>query len=356
MGPRRQPRARCTRHRSRRRTILLLHQTEHQITPRAGIHRVTRRRQAIGCTNHRGQRGRFSEGQLAGILAEMEPGGGTDPVECVPPILPEIDLVQVRLKNLGLAVTRLERDRHRRLAQLAHRRPTSVEEEVLRELLGNRAAALRDPTSLHIGGHCTADATQIESMMRQEPLVLHREDRINQGRRKLIERDWLPTLTRRILDRRNFNGGRTRPVPRHRPGDQGRRHPIADRAKARSDQGLGRHPDGSEHRDRQDDAHNDARADSLPESPHPSCCALLEIGPSHHAMPPVTSSLPDDGHRLWVSCCNSGTSTRVGHPTNHRPISVLAVATVAQSTTPQRVSSRTTLSGHAGSVAMLVSS
>ncbi len=59
------------------------------------------------------------------------------------PVLPEVDLVQVRLEDLVLRVAGVEDHGHDRLDRLAPQRPLRREIEVLDELLRQRRAALR---------------------------------------------------------------------------------------------------------------------------------------------------------------------------------------------------------------------
>ena len=82
--------------------------------------------------------------QLRQRLAEVELARETEPVHGTLAVLPEIDLVDVRVHQVRLGEVQLERKGHHRLAKLAAERLVGVEEVAAHELLGERAAALRD--------------------------------------------------------------------------------------------------------------------------------------------------------------------------------------------------------------------
>ncbi len=66
------------------------------------------------------------------------------------PVLAEIDLVHVGVHEIRLREMQLERDGHRRFAQLAADRLIRREEVAADELLRERAATLRDPACPHV--------------------------------------------------------------------------------------------------------------------------------------------------------------------------------------------------------------
>ena len=76
------------------------------------------------------------------FLAEIELRGQPDAVDGAVAVLAEIDLVEVRFEDFGLVVVQLQQHRHDELGELALQGALRSQEEVLDELLGERAAAL----------------------------------------------------------------------------------------------------------------------------------------------------------------------------------------------------------------------
>ena len=120
---------------------LVGHRTQDDV---AAILRALGRREGrpgVGRLDHAGDRGGLAQRQVADVLAEEQPRRLGDPVHRKRSALAEIDLVQVHLEDLVLRRLALENDRHVLLGELALERLLGREEEVLDELLRERAAA-----------------------------------------------------------------------------------------------------------------------------------------------------------------------------------------------------------------------
>src|SRR5882757_6603437 len=109
-------------------------------------------------------------------------------------VLPQEDLIDVGIHEIGLAEMGVEGNGHGRLAHLAYRRTPRVEKVVLDELLGQRAAALLNLTRAQIGPHRTRNPERIDTVMTVEIAVLDCRQSGGQQRRHLLGRDDDPVL------------------------------------------------------------------------------------------------------------------------------------------------------------------
>ena len=81
---------------------------------------------------------RLAEAQMIGAMTEEAPRGGIDPVGAAA----EIDAVEIELEDLVLGELPLERERQDRFLDLAAEAAVVGQEDVARQLLGDRRAAL----------------------------------------------------------------------------------------------------------------------------------------------------------------------------------------------------------------------
>ena len=88
------------------------------------------------------QQRRLCEREVLHFLAKIELRGQPDAVDGAVAVLAEVDLVEVRFEDFGLVVVQLQQHRHDELGELALQGALRSQEEVLDELLGERAAAL----------------------------------------------------------------------------------------------------------------------------------------------------------------------------------------------------------------------
>jgi hypothetical protein len=106
----------------------------------------------------------------------------------------EIDLVQVQLENLFLGVRALDPLRDNQLLELAANRLIRRQKALTRELLRERAPALRDTPVTHVGQRRRADTHEVESVMVVKPLVFNVDEGLYEIRRDLGERHFDPLL------------------------------------------------------------------------------------------------------------------------------------------------------------------
>jgi hypothetical protein len=101
--------------------------------------------------------------------------------------LPEVDLVQIGLENFALAVAELDEQGHHGFIRLAFEGAFGCEEEVLDELLGERAATLSDAARAQVREQRSTDASNVDAGMRLEALILDGDDGIDEVRREVFE-------------------------------------------------------------------------------------------------------------------------------------------------------------------------
>ena len=90
-----------------RNAALIAHQAQHKISTRHRSLGTPVRRNAIGALDDRRQQRRLSHGQRLGGLSKIKTRGFPNAMNSRRPSLSQINLVQIRLEDLRLAVTRL---------------------------------------------------------------------------------------------------------------------------------------------------------------------------------------------------------------------------------------------------------
>ena len=150
---------------------------------RAG--RIDRRGVARRRLEQAGQQRRLGQRDLGGGLAEVAPGGGVDAVGAGAEIHP----VEIQGQDLVLGQMALEPDRQQQLLHLALEMALMRQEQVLGQLLGDRAAALADAAGAQIAERGADDAARIEARMAVEAAVLGGDDRGGEPGRQPVDGD-----------------------------------------------------------------------------------------------------------------------------------------------------------------------
>jgi hypothetical protein len=181
------------------------------------------------------------------VLAEVAKRCRLHAVESVA----EIDLVEIQLENLVLRELVLETRRHHDLLQLAAIRLVSRQEALTRELLRDRAAALRRASFPEVGKGGAGHADQVHTSMIVEALILHRDDCLHQIRRDPRQRHLDPLLAK-DRERRAIAGIEERRCLRHRAGavQHAAVRQVRDDLADEPCGDAGRHPE--DHRERDD--------------------------------------------------------------------------------------------------------
>ncbi len=130
------------------------------------------------------------------------------------PLLPQIHLVQVHLQNLGLREAAFEHQRQDGLVDFRAQRPAAPSEDLLHDLLCDRAAAFDDATLAHVAHERPADATAVQARMTEEAPVFRRQNGQHQPRRHVGVGDGRAPLAQRLPKRRDVLGRQHGALPR----------------------------------------------------------------------------------------------------------------------------------------------
>ena len=112
-----------------------------------------------------------------------------------------IGAVEIELEDLVLGQARLEPDREERLVDLALDGALVAEEQVLRELLGDRRAALPHAAGLRVGDKRAEGAGDVDAEVIVEAAVLGGERRLDEIVGKVLERNRIVVLDAAAADR-----------------------------------------------------------------------------------------------------------------------------------------------------------
>ena len=168
---------------------LLGHQRQHQIAALARTLGIAVGRDAIRTLDQRSKQSGLGETQVVDPLAKKAKRRFPDSMYLRRTALPEVDLVQIGFENFALVVAELDEQSHHRLVSLSLQGSLGREEEVLDELLGERAAALSNAACTQIGEKRPTDAPHVDSRMRLEALILDGDNRVDEVGRKIVEPD-----------------------------------------------------------------------------------------------------------------------------------------------------------------------
>ncbi len=123
------------------RDAVLHHHVQHDVAALGAALGRAERRQRLRRLDHAGQRRRFGQRQVQHVLAEVEPGRLRQAVHRERSAVAEIHLVQIQLEDLILRQAALGDDRHELFLELPRVGLLGREQQVLDQLLRQRAAA-----------------------------------------------------------------------------------------------------------------------------------------------------------------------------------------------------------------------
>ncbi len=165
---------------------LLLHVAKDEVAPLAGLLRIAERVVAVRRADQAGERGAVGDRQLVEPLAEVEARARLDPGHADRPLLAQVEIVEVQGQDAVLAEAQLQIKGQPGLGQLALQRAARREEEVLGELLRDRAAALHGAAPGEVVPERARDAARVDAPMVVEPPVLGGDHGLLQRGRDLL--------------------------------------------------------------------------------------------------------------------------------------------------------------------------
>jgi hypothetical protein len=135
-----------------------------------------------------GDRRGFGWRQISNLLAEERARALPHPEDPDGFGLAEVDVVEVGLEDLLLRHARLEDQRQHRLVGLARERALWRKEEVLGQLLRDRASSLSDAATTEVDPDSAQESERIDSGMRREARILGCEHSRHDVTGKVVER------------------------------------------------------------------------------------------------------------------------------------------------------------------------
>ena len=165
--------------------FVLRHRREHDLSARFRAFGVAVRRQPRRRLDEARQHRGFRDRDVPGGFAEIALRRGLDAIGAGT----EIDAVEIELENFVLGVLALQPQRKLHFLQLARHRPFLGQEQVFRELLRQRRAALRHAAMHDVGDRRARDADGVDAVMRIEAAVLDGDERLRQIGRQILQRD-----------------------------------------------------------------------------------------------------------------------------------------------------------------------
>ncbi len=170
---------------------------QHHIGAGAGGGQVDVRRVFGRRLEQSGQHRGFGEIDVARRLVEIEMRRAVDAEGAAA----HIGAVEIEFQNFVLGEPRLQPDREERLVDLALDGALVAQEQVLRQLLGDRRAALTDTAGLRVGQQRAKGAGDVDAEMVVEAAVLGGERRLDQIVRKILQRNRIIVLDAAAADR-----------------------------------------------------------------------------------------------------------------------------------------------------------
>ncbi len=144
-----------------------------------------------------GQHRGFRQVDVARRLVEVEMRRAVDAEGAAA----HIGAVEIELQDLVLGQPRLQPDREERLLDLALDGALVAQEQVLRQLLGDRRTALAHAAGLRVGDQRARGAGDVDAEMVVEAAVLGGERRLDQIVRKILQRNRVVVLDAAAADR-----------------------------------------------------------------------------------------------------------------------------------------------------------
>jgi hypothetical protein len=174
------------------------------------------RRECLRRLDHAGERRGLGERQVDDVLAEVEPRRFGEAVHRERAAVAEVHLVQVQLEDLILGQPALRDHRHELFAQLARHALLGREQQVLHELLRQRAPAHEVRlVAFEVRDHRRRGSDEVDPGVVVEAAILDREDGVAHVLRDLLQRHLAPLLAARGDERGEERRLQRRPADGH---------------------------------------------------------------------------------------------------------------------------------------------
>ena len=173
-----------------------LHLAEHQVAAAQRLLGIEQRRVGRRALGQAGQQSRFGQGQVLGVLGEVELRGGLKAVHAAA----QVDLVAVEGEDLLLGEGALDLDGEIGLLDLADGGAVGGEKEIARQLHGERGGALGAAVAAQVVPERAGDAEDVDAPVRLEALVFNGDDGLAQDRGKVVVVDHDAALQREGAD------------------------------------------------------------------------------------------------------------------------------------------------------------
>ena len=113
--------------------------------------------------------------------------------------MPEVHHVEICLEDFFFGMALFQGGRHGHVAQFSDRRSLGRQEEVFRQLLGQRTAPLGKAPRANVCHRSTDDPFEIQATMVEEPLILNRQHGIYHMLWNISQRNRDAFVTRRAV-------------------------------------------------------------------------------------------------------------------------------------------------------------
>ena len=170
------------------------HVRQHLVPPRERGLRIAVGRELVRRGDDPDQERGLAGRDLLDVLVEVEERRLLHAAHAPRAPLPQVDLVQIELENLLLRVAELHHHREEGLVELPPHVPLAREEEILDQLLADRAAALHHRAGANVPERRAAHAQQVEPPVPEEAAILARDDGEDEMAGHLPQRDEAPPL------------------------------------------------------------------------------------------------------------------------------------------------------------------
>ena len=170
--------------------VVIAHDAENGVSPRAHDVRPLLGRVAVRSADHAREDGCLIDAKLRGTLVEVEARRFVDAEHRLAAAMPEVDVVEVDLEDLVLGHARVEQHRQNDLGDLAAPCPLLREKARPDDLLIDRRAAGGDSVSAYVLEESARDSDRIDADVMVKANILGGQERARYVIRHFCNRHW----------------------------------------------------------------------------------------------------------------------------------------------------------------------